>query len=146
LKKLLLLLTLVGCLRSSRDAAVLAPLGSQLENGFFDPGTQPLYLLFADPLTAGVFKNLKPGGRYRIAPKDARLVCPSSAAGGMQGYLLRVRVDKLWGDSALATNERMCGVSGQGQIISTGEHILLVRVQGKWKVDQVISGFTLVPR
>ena len=103
----LLLFILIGCLRSSRDEAVLAPLGSLLEGGFADEGNQPVYVVFADPLTAGVFKNLgRVGGRYRVAPKDARLVCPSLDAKGMQGYQLRVSVNRITGDSAFATIQK----------------------------------------
>lgn len=57
-------------------------------------------------------------------------------------YLLRVRVDKLMSDSALATMERISGGS-RGTIV-TGEHILLVRRAGKWKIDKIIDGFAMV--
>ena len=141
-KASLLLLTLGGCLHASTDAAVLAPLASEMTRGFPDQGDQPKYLIFGDQLTATVFKNLKRDRRYRIVSTDTRLVCPSKAAEGIQGYVLRVRVDKLMSDSAVATMERICSVSHQ--TISTGEHILLVRRGGKWKIDKVIDGFTMV--
>jgi hypothetical protein len=159
-KKPLLLLGLIACLHSSRDAAVLAPLGSLLEGGFSDEGDQPIYVVFGDSLTASVFRNLGRSGRYRIAPKEARLFCPSRDSKAMQGYQLTVRVDKIMGDSALATIQMICVMqtydtaqvlgngsrfSGFGQAISTGEHILLIRVSGRWKIESVISGFTLVP-
>ena len=142
-KALLLLFALPSCLHGSREAAVLAPLASQLAHGFSDGEAQPVYLIFADRLTATVFESLKRGGRYRIAPAGAPLVCPSTAAQGMQGYQLRVRVDTRMHDSAVVTMERSCRVSSQ--TISTGENILLVRVSGKWRIDKVISGFTVIP-
>jgi hypothetical protein len=156
----LLLLGLIACLNSSRDAAVLAPLGSLLEGAFSDEGNQPIYVVFADPLTASVFRNLGRSGRYRIAPKEARLFCPSRDSKAMQGYHLSVRVDEIMGDSALATMQKTCAMqtydttqvlgnglrfSGFGQLISTGEHILLIRVKGRWKIERVLSGFTTVP-
>lgn len=162
IKRSLLVLSLTACLRSSRearDAAVLAPLASQLGTGFFDEGNQPVYVIFGDSLTAGVFRKLGRAGRYRIAPKDARLVCPSKKANGMQGGLLRVRVDQMMGDTALATMELICVMqlsdttqahrggmqfAVMGNTMSMGVHILLVRVRGKWKVEKVISGFTSV--
>jgi len=154
----LLLFIVIGCLRSSRDEAVLAPLGSQLEGGFADEGDQPVYVVFADPLTAGVFRNLgRVGGRYRVAPKDARLFCPSLDAKGMQGYQLRVSVASITGDSAFATIQKICAVqrsdtiqakeggipfSTIGQLISISENVLLMRVNGKWSFERVISGNT----
>jgi hypothetical protein len=140
-KASLLLLTLAGCLRTSTDAAVLAPL-SQLTPGLSDPGDQPEYVIFGDQLTATVFKNLKRDSRYRIVSTATRLVCPSKGADGIQGYVLWVRVDKLMSDSAVATMKRTC--SGSHQSISTGEHLLLVRRSGKWKLDRIIDGFTAV--
>jgi hypothetical protein len=153
---LLLLFILIGCLRGSRDEAVLAPLSSQLEAGFADEGDQPVYVVFADPLTAGVFRNLgRPRGRYRVAPKDARLVCPSLDAKGMQGYQLRMSVSGITGDSAFATIQKICAVqlpdttqakegrirfSPMGQLVSISENVLLMRVNGKWRFDRVLSG------
>jgi len=153
---LLLVFISIGCLRSSRDEAVLAPLGSQLEGGFADEGDQPVYVVFADPLTAGVFRNLgRVGGRYRVAPKDARLVCPSLDAKGMQGYQLRVSVNRITGDRAFATIQKICAVqrsdtiqvkegqipfSTMGQYVSISENVLLMRVKGKWRFERVLSG------
>jgi hypothetical protein len=156
---LLLLFILIGCLRGSRDEAVLAPLSSQLEAGFADEGDQPVYVVFADPLTAGVFRNLgRARGRYRVAPKDARLVCPSLDAKGMQGYQLRVSVSRITGDSAFATIQKICAVqqlpdttrakearipfSAMGQLVSLSENVLLMRVNGKWRFERVLSGNT----
>src|SRR5258705_13117180 len=97
----LLLFILIGCVRSSRDEAVLAPLGSLLDGGFADEGNQPVYVVFADPLTAGVFKNLgRVGGGYHVAPKEARLVWPSVNDRGMPGNQLRVYFDRIQGDRA----------------------------------------------
>jgi hypothetical protein len=155
----LIVLILASCLHSSPDAEILAPLGSRLESGLYDEGNQPVYVVFADPLTAGVFKNLGRRGHYRIAPKDARLVCPSADARGMQGYQLRVSVEKIMGDTALAAIHRMCVVQlsdtaqtypqgvqfgGPSQLIYMRENILLVRVKRKWKFDTIISGSTSV--
>jgi hypothetical protein len=56
----------------------------------------------------------------------------------MYGSGLRVGLDTRMGDSAIVTMERMC------RGISTGEHILLVRRNGKWTIDKVIDGFTRV--
>jgi hypothetical protein len=156
----LLLFILIGCLRSSRDEAVLAPLGSQLEGGFADDGNQAVYVAFADPLTAGVFKNLgRVGGRYHVAPKEARLVCPSVNDRGMQGYQLRVSVDRITGDSAVATIQKICApqrpdttqikeggirFNAMGQLISISENVLLLRVNGKWRFERVISGSTSI--
>jgi hypothetical protein len=46
------------------------------------------------------------------------------------------------GDSAIATMDRTYS-SGWG-LIRAGENILLVRRNGKWKIERVINGFTNV--
>jgi hypothetical protein len=141
-KFLVLLVTLAGCLHRSPDAAVLAPIASQLAHGFRDEAVQPQYLIFADPLTESVFKSLTKGTRYRIAPAGSPIVCPSNRPEGLHGYLLRVRVDSLMGDSAIASMVRTCLQANRS--IDRGEHILLTRRSGKWAIDKVIDGWTAV--
>ena len=141
-KASLLLIALAGCHHAAPDAVVLAPLAS-LTPGRFDQGNRPEHVVFRDQLTATVFKNLKRDSRYRIVSKDARLVCPSKAAEGIQGYMLQVRIENLMGDSAVATMERTC--TGSGGTLITGERILLVRRTGKWNLDKFIDAFTMVP-
>jgi hypothetical protein len=138
---LLFLLTLAGCLHKSTDAAVLAPL-AQLRPGGSDNANQPQCIIFGDELTANVFRHLKRDSRYRIVSGDTRLGCASREGGGIQVYQLRVRVDKLMSDSALATMERTS--AGSPGTIVTGEHILLVRRAGKWTIDRIIDGFSMI--
>jgi len=137
----LLLLALAGCLHGSTDAAVLAPL-AQLSPGRSDHSNQPQCIIFGDKLTATVFRHLKRDSRYRIVSGDTRLSCPSKEGERIQVYQLLVRIDKLMSDSALATMERTS--AGSPGTIVTGEHILLVRRAGKWKIDRVIDGFSMI--
>jgi len=140
-KASLLLLTLMGCFHSSPDAAVLAPLVALFTQEPFDQSNQPEYLIFADELTASVFKSLRRDTRYRIVPTGKPFVCPSERP---QCHLseLRAGVNQLMGDSAIATMDRT--YSSERGLIRTGENILLVRRNGKWKIERVINGFTLV--
>jgi hypothetical protein len=144
----LLLFTLTACLHSSPDAAVvLAPLANQITPESADQGNGPENLVFADSLTANVFRSLRRDARYRIIPSGTRLFCPSKAAEGPQGYLLRARVNQMMGDSAIATVERMCGAPEggmMGAMISTGVNYLLVRRSGKWKMEKPINGFSTI--
>ena len=139
----LILFTLAGCIHNSPPSAVdLAPLAAYMTNEGSDQSNQPLVLAFADQFTATVFRSLGRDVRYRIDPDVTRLVCPSKAAEVPQGYLLRARVNKVMGDSAIATTERMCGAAGGA--ITFGENYLLVRRGGIWRVQTIISGFTTV--
>lgn len=135
----LILFTLTGCIHTP-DAADLAPLAAYMTDVASDQRNQPLVLIFADQFTATVFRSLRRDARYRIDPDVTRLVCPSKEAEVSQGYLLRARVNKVMGDSAIVTTERMCGVPGGA--ITFGMNYLLVRQSGKWRVKTIISGFT----
>jgi hypothetical protein len=140
-KASLLLFALTGCLHRSPDAAILAPLAAHLAREPSEQSKEPEYLIFADQLTATVFKSLRRDARYKIVPSSTQLVCPSKAAVGLQGYALRASVSQVMGDSAVATVERICR---SGQLIITGENYLLIRRGGKWRMDTIISGFTNV--
>ena len=138
---LFFLFTLAGCFHESTDAAVLAPLG-QLRPEGSDYANQPQCIVFGDELTANVFRHLRRDSRYRIVSGDTRLGCASREGEEIQVYQLRVKVDKLMGDSALATMERTS--AGSPGTIVRGEHILLVRRSGKWTIDRIIDGFATI--
>ena len=75
-----LLFALTGCFHSSPDAAVLAPLVAHLTQEPADQSNQPGYLVFADELSATVFKSLRRDTRYKIVPIGKPFVCPSDIA------------------------------------------------------------------
>jgi hypothetical protein len=133
----LLLFTLTGCFHRSPDAAVLAPLVAYLTKDTVNQSHQPVYLVFADELTASVFKSLRQDSRYKILPAGKPFVCPSDGA-QCPPYLLSVRVYQRMGDSAIATLRRSYSVTG-GQAIDYGETILLVRRDGKWRIEKVLT-------
>jgi hypothetical protein len=137
-KASLLFFTLASCFHSSPDAAVLAPLVAHLTQEPFDESHQPEYLVFADELTATVFKSLRRDTRYRILPTGKPFVCPSDGAKCPEPHELSVRVNELMGDSAIATMQRIC--SGR-QPIAYGEQILLARRNRKWRIERVLGGF-----
>jgi hypothetical protein len=135
----LLLFTLTGCIHRSPDAAVLAPLVAYLTKDTVDQSHQPVYLVFADELTANVFKSLRQDSRYKILPAGKPFVCPSDGA-QCPPYRLRVRVYQMMGDSAIATLERSYSVNGGQQGITYSETILLVRRDRKWRIGKRLSG------
>ena len=139
---LFLLLPMIGCLQRSSDANLLRPLASAYSNGFSDEPIQPQYLVFADPITASVLKNLARNRSYQIAPAGTGLLCPSNPAPGRHGYLLRLRVDAVMGDSAIVAAEQRCAaIHG---VISTGVHYLLRKRLGKWAIDRPLDGWSTV--
>jgi hypothetical protein len=148
-KASLLLLALTGCLDSSPDAAVLAPLVPYLTQEPPDQSNQPEYIVFADQLTATVFKSLKRNAHYRIIPMGTRFVCPSNPPPGPHCYELGARVIKLMGDSAIATIERTYAANGPreavwGGIIRYSDNFLLLRRGGKWRVEKPINGSSMI--
>jgi hypothetical protein len=151
-KASLLLLALTGCLHTSPDAAVLAPLVAELTQGPPDQSNQPEYITFADKLTATVFESLKRNAHYRVTPMGTRLVCPSNPAPVPHCYSLGARVIKLTGDSAIATIQRTYQRlnSGPSQVVLGGtivyeDNFLLVRRSGKWRVEKRLDGSVMIP-
>jgi hypothetical protein len=132
----------MGCFHRPPDAAVLAPLVALFKEQPFDQSNQPVYLVFADELTARVFRSLRRDSRYRIVPTGKPFVCPSERPACRLSEL-RVGVNELMGDSAIATMDRTYS-SGRG-LIRTGENILLVRRNWNWKIERVLNGFEHVP-
>jgi hypothetical protein len=139
-KASLLLFTLAGCFHHSPDEAVLAPLVAQLTQEPFDQSKQPEYLIFADELTAKVFKSLNRDPRYRILPTGKPFVCPRDVTPCPQPHELGVRVRTTMGDSAIATIERTYYQGPQpARPVRASEQILLVRRSGRWKIERVIG-------
>jgi hypothetical protein len=141
-KLLLLLLLMIGCLERSSDANLLKPLASAYSNGFPGEPIQPQYLVFADPLTASILKNLARSRLYQMAPAETGILCPSNPAPGRHGYMLRLRVDAVMGDSAIVAAEQMC--AGSHGVISTGVHYLVRKRRGKWEIDRPLDGWSTV--
>jgi hypothetical protein len=139
LKASLLLFTLTGCFHRSPDAAVLAPLVAYLTQDTVGQSQQPQYVLFADELTANVFKSLRENSRYRILPVGKPFICPSDGGQCPNRYNLGVRVNQIMGDSAIATIQRTYSVNGGQQAVTYGETILLVRRDRKWRIGKVLT-------
>ena len=138
----LLLLPMIGCQRRSSEANLLRPLASAYSHGFSFEPVQPQYLAFADPLTESILKHLVRNGRYRLAPPGTPLFCPSDPAPGNHGYLLRLSVRNVMGDSAIVAAEQMCGTTYG--MISTSVNYLLRKKAGRWQMDRPISGGTTI--
>ena len=121
----LLLIPVISCHQRPSEANLLESLASAYPSGFANDSIQPQYLRLADPLTASILKNLARNSSYQIAPEGSPLFCPSNPAPGRHGYMIRLRVDAVMGDSALVAAEQMCA-EAHG-LISTGIHISSVR-------------------
>ena len=134
----LLLLTLSGCFHSSPDAAMLAPLGPFLAQEPVDQSEQPQYVVFADELTANVFKSLKRDSRYRILPTGKPRECPADGTKCPHPYQLGVQVNMRMGDSAIAIIRRI--YSEGGRATAFDEMFLLVRRDRTWKIGRVLGG------
>jgi hypothetical protein len=135
----LLLFTLTGCFHRSPDAAVLAPLVAYLTQDTVDQSHQPIYVLFADQLTASVFKSLRQDSRYRILPSGKPFICPSDGAQCTNRYELSVSVYQRMGDSAIATLQRIRSDGGMGAV-AYRETILLVRRDRQWRIGRALYG------
>jgi hypothetical protein len=132
------LFTLAACFHHSPDEAVLTPLVAQFKQEPSDQSNQPEYLIFADELTANVFKSLRRDSRYRILPTGKPVVCPADGTPCPHPYELLARVDSITGDTAIARIQRIYAEGG-GHAIAYGEQILLVRRNGRWKVVTVLA-------
>jgi hypothetical protein len=141
-KASLLFFTLAGCFHSSPDAAVLAPLAVQFAEAPVDQAKQPEYLVFGDELTASVFKGLRRDPRYRVLPTGKAFVCPSDGTPCPKPYALTARVHSIVGDTAIATIDR---AHGDGQHVIDSEQILLVRRNGRWKIEKILGYTSTVP-
>ena len=157
LRWLVISAVLIGCYHYPDEGMLLA-LAQQPEDTFFE-NPQPKYLGFDDQRTAHVLEALTRSGRYQAAPEESSLLCPGVPANGMHGYMLRVAVDTVMGDSAIATlfqtcvrEARKCPDGGENcaSLFSsptvTTRSYLLVRRDGQWSVAKPISGALMVPR
>jgi hypothetical protein len=140
-------LLLAGCLWRSPEERMLADFSGIDGASLFAGEAAPEYVRFRDALSERVLGNVTRDGRYRIAPAQQPLYCPGVKANGNHGYLLGVHVDKVMGDSALATLSRAC--ASQPPTCATGENCafigvggpvqyrinyLLLRINNRWKV------------
>jgi len=147
---------IVGCYHYPDESLLLA-FARQPEISFFE-NPQPKYLGFDDERTAFIFEKLTRNGRYEAAPDESSLVCPGVPANGMHGYMLRLAVDSVMGDSAIATLFQTCirelrkcpngaetcfGTNSGTSLITTS--YLLVRKGGQWTVEKPLSGGMAIP-
>jgi hypothetical protein len=136
---LLLLFTLTGCFHRSSDAAVLAPLVAYLRQDTVGQSHGPQYVLFADELTANVFKSLRDDSRYRVLKAGDPFICPSYGGQCPNRYELSAQVVQRMGDSAIATLQRIRSDGGRGAV-AYRETILLVRRDRTWRIEKFLYG------
>ena len=140
----------MGCYHYPQESLLLSLRGQSGQIYFSNP--QPKYLGFDDNRTEFVFKPIVERGGYEIAPDGSTLICPGVPAEGMHGYILRLDVDSVMGDSAIATlvkscvrDPRQCPVGsdscvalGSSATVTTSNY-LLVRRDDKWTVEKPLN-------
>ena len=147
----LISLCLLSCLHHSPRQSVMEALSVENGEWLFAGKPAPEYLGFENDASARVFSGLRHTGVYRIAPKGQPLSCPGEPGVGNHGYVLGARVNRIMGDTALATIIRtcafvvpecpsgaVCGRMGGGAIRYTVEY-LLGRNGGRWRVIKPIG-------
>src|SRR3954469_5666382 len=145
-------LALAGCFHRSRDLAVLAPFGEG-NPPFSDDSGHAVYVRFGDSLTAKVFKRYVQTGVAKLAPAGSILYCSEVQGDVTHGYVIGVRADSVWGDSAFARLGRSCRrmpptLPGEviiGALRSEETVYLMIRKKGKWQVGKAISGSIVIP-
>ena len=140
----------VGCYHYPEESMLLSLRDRSGQIYFSNP--QPKYIGFSDNRTEFVFKPIAERGDYELAPEGSTLICPDSPAEGMHGYMLRLDVDSVMGDSAIATlvrscvrDPRQCPVGsdscvalGASATVTTTSY-LLVRRDDKWAVEKPLN-------
>ena len=146
-------LLLAGCLRRSPEERILAVFSDIDAAKMFAGQAAPDYVGFADATSERVLGNVMRDGRYRIAPSHQPLYCPGVPAEGNHGYLLGARVPTMMGDTAFATITLECAANSpcpNGQLCASGgalEHqtnYLIIRTNGKWKLERALGGADVI--
>jgi len=151
-KLFLLSLAVAGCFHRSPELAVLAPFGEG-NPPFSDDSGHAVYVRFRDSLTAKVFKRYVQTGVAKLAPAGSTLYCSEVQGDVTHGYVIGVRADSVWGDSAFASLGRSCrrmpptppGEMIIGAFRSEETLYLMVRKNGKWQVGKVLGGSIGIP-
>lgn len=140
---------LAACFHRSPELAILAPFGEG-DLYLFDDSTQANYVQFTDPTTASVFGDYVRSGRLRMAPKGSILLCPEIQTAGLHGYQLRVRVDQVMGDSAIASLSQVCKTQlficdsctmiGGPTTIIRNTYYLMLRTNRRWRLGKGLGG------
>jgi hypothetical protein len=145
-------LALAGCFHRSPDLAVLAPFGEG-NPPFSDDSGHAVYVRFRDSLTAKVFKRYVQTGVAKLAPAGSTLYCSEVQGDVTHGYVIGVRADSVWGDSAFASLGRSCrrmpptppGEMIIGAYCDEQTLYLMVRENGKWLLRKALGGSIGIP-
>ena len=116
----------------------------------------PRYIAFRDKRSKWVFRDLTSTGAYRVT-NEGPLFCPDVPNSGHHGYVLGARVDRVATDSAYATVSKSCQrfdtkcppgeqcVYMGGNSINYETTYLMVREDGRWRVEKPVGGAVIVP-
>jgi len=140
----------IGCYHYPEESLLLSLRNQPGQLYFSNP--QPKYIAFSDNRTDFIFRPIVERGDYTIAPDGSTLVCPEVPAEGMHGYMIRLDVDSVMGDSAIATlvkscvrDPRKCPVEsdscvalGASATVTTASYLLVKRDYG-WSVEKPLN-------
>jgi hypothetical protein len=147
---LFLLILLAGCIHRVSEDDVLRELGEGARPAGPAGEAAPEYIAFANEQSERAYGSLAKSGLYRIIG-DRSLLCPYAVDSGLKGYVLSARVVEMNRNGAVATLSSSCRqfipkcAAGDRCLTMGGEFVKyettywLVRKNGKWRVDQVIS-------
>ena len=129
---------IMGCIHRDPELSVLSPLGQSVGYGVLGDTAHFEYIGFSDDLTQSVFERLARSGLYKISLRGTPLLCPSNPSPGKHGYVLWSHVDKLMGDSAMATMSWSC--QRPYQSVEQTNVYMLKRRNGRWQIDRGLGG------
>ena len=129
----LLLIAAQACARIS-TSAVLEPLRPVVEQWIAVQRTPPQYFLLSDSVTASVLGPLARRLGAEIIEPPTVPICPWDSAIGPHGYAVRLSLDTLSRNDALARIELRCGSPRPRRPFAEGAVVKLQRRRGQWKI------------
>jgi hypothetical protein len=150
----LFFLCVSGCVHWRPEDRILSAFSGGSSDWLSVRDSVPQFVLFRDARTARIFKGLTGDGKYRLAPTNELLLCPGVAAAGNHGYVIGARVDKVTGETAVATVSQSCRrfvpdcAAGQscvsiGDVIEFDSQYLLQKTNNGWRVVKPLGRFVM---
>ena len=151
----LLFLCVAACVHWRPEDRILSAFSGESTDWLSGRDSIPQFVAFRDARTARILKDLTRDGKYRIAPTNEFLLCPGVVAAGNHGYVIGLRVDKVTGETAVATVSQSCrrfvpNCGPNQSCISIGDGMefdtqyLLQRTNNGWRVVKALSHSAMV--
>ena len=121
---------------STSTVEVARPLAAGVAESIDQQRLSPDYLVPADSLTAAVVDSLARQRGFSLDPPIPPGYCPWSRAKGPKGYGVRITVDSVMGDSAIASYVLSCSGPDLRGAFATGATAQLHREHGRWVISK----------